>query len=426
MIKNKNAFTIVELLIVIAIIGILSTIGIVTFSKVRIESRDMQRSSRISIVAEALEKYYDQNGIYPSCASMTTQTANNVATSTLKGIDPSVLATPSASTGTNSFSSCTGDPATDVFVYVCGASCSQYTLKYKEESTGLPISLVSRRAALSDIHMNDPTVASSTQINLSWTTITSATSYTWQIATNSNFTTGLVENSTTSATAASTGLTTGTLYYYRVMPRTASNVGSWSNTVSANTLVNPPASYNISASNTYNTLTATSNATCQAGVTVKYDWYKNGSLWKDDSIEKTVSYTMDWGEGTTITVNSFCVTTTGSISTLVAATNNANMTRSGFPWAYVGYEDWHYMRWDGGCPAYTTSQNFYWNSGGAIHANGNTPNPGSYYSGDTAWGDGGTNVTLTCNGPWGVVTASAWHRYGPGCVPDILSDACYH
>lgn len=68
--KTTNGFTIVEILVVIAIIGILATIGILSYSRVQANARDMQRSSKITIIAEALEKYYDKNGEYPGCADM--------------------------------------------------------------------------------------------------------------------------------------------------------------------------------------------------------------------------------------------------------------------------------------------------------------------------------------------------------------------
>jgi type IV pilus assembly protein PilE len=69
--KSKSGFTIVELLVVIAVIGILTTIGIMSFTRYQASSRDTQRSSRTTLIAEALEKYYDKNGEYPSCSTLT-------------------------------------------------------------------------------------------------------------------------------------------------------------------------------------------------------------------------------------------------------------------------------------------------------------------------------------------------------------------
>lgn len=142
MIKNTSGFTLIELLVVIAIIGILATISIMSFSAIQTGARNNQRSSRITVLSESLEKYYDKNGEYPSCSDMM-QTPATIVSNTLKDIDPNVLASPTAANGTNSITSCTGDPATDVFVYIGGGT--QYTLKYLEEGTGNVVSTNSRR-----------------------------------------------------------------------------------------------------------------------------------------------------------------------------------------------------------------------------------------------------------------------------------------
>ena len=142
--KITNGFTIIELLVVVAIVGVLATIGIVTFSSVQSGVRNTQRSTKITIISEALEKYYEKNGEYPSCAVLTT-TASTVTTTVLRGLDPNVLTSPSASLGTNSIT-CTdisGSSDSSVFAYV--GDSSQWTLKYKEEGSGNTKSLDSRR-----------------------------------------------------------------------------------------------------------------------------------------------------------------------------------------------------------------------------------------------------------------------------------------
>ena len=63
--KNKG-FTLIELLIVIAIIGILSTLLMVNFIGVRQRARDTQRKANISQIQSALEEYRADQGNYPT------------------------------------------------------------------------------------------------------------------------------------------------------------------------------------------------------------------------------------------------------------------------------------------------------------------------------------------------------------------------
>lgn len=80
-IKKNKGFTVLELLVVVAIIGILSAIIMASLNSSRSKGRDAKRIEELRQMVNALELYYNVNGVYPSRAqlySATNQTqANN-------------------------------------------------------------------------------------------------------------------------------------------------------------------------------------------------------------------------------------------------------------------------------------------------------------------------------------------------------------
>jgi len=67
--KNKQAFTLVELLVVVFIIGLLTSITIYSIQNSKAKSRDVKRVNDISQIQMALEKYYNKNQNYPAVLS---------------------------------------------------------------------------------------------------------------------------------------------------------------------------------------------------------------------------------------------------------------------------------------------------------------------------------------------------------------------
>lgn len=65
--RNKfSGFTIIEVMVVVAVISILATIGTAKYTEVQRNTRDKERVADIEIVQTALEIFYDKNGYYPS------------------------------------------------------------------------------------------------------------------------------------------------------------------------------------------------------------------------------------------------------------------------------------------------------------------------------------------------------------------------
>lgn len=250
--KTSRGFTIIEILVVIGVIAILTTISAVSFVRYQVDARDSQRANRAVIISEALEKYYDKNGEYPSCSAMTAAGAT-VTTTTLPGVDPAVLITPKAVAGeTNSIDLCTAlsaSSSTDSFAYVgdgsatcdTGTSCLQYSLQYVDETTGTVKTITSRRttdfATSGNITDLATTMINFQQIDLNWSDIANSSSYVVQMDSSASFNAGTLSQwSTTSSDRSVTGLVAGTAYYFRVAPVSITGQGSWSNIRNATTL----------------------------------------------------------------------------------------------------------------------------------------------------------------------------------------------
>jgi len=99
--KSSSGFTIVEILVIILIIGILSTILILTYSGIQIRQRNTTRVSDIKLIQSNLETFYAQSGFYPSLADMNSRTWT---TNNLKGLEPTTLQDPSSKVSALRFS----------------------------------------------------------------------------------------------------------------------------------------------------------------------------------------------------------------------------------------------------------------------------------------------------------------------------------
>jgi type II secretion system protein G len=65
----SRGFTLIELLVVIAIIGILITVGSVSYTRAVKLSRDAKRKTDLEQIRQALETYRAETGSYPTAAA---------------------------------------------------------------------------------------------------------------------------------------------------------------------------------------------------------------------------------------------------------------------------------------------------------------------------------------------------------------------
>ena len=81
---KNSGFTILELLVVVAIIGILTALAMALLSDTRARSRDARRLSDVGEIEKALNLYYAGIGNFPISVSTTTITGDDAVSTALK------------------------------------------------------------------------------------------------------------------------------------------------------------------------------------------------------------------------------------------------------------------------------------------------------------------------------------------------------
>ncbi len=271
--QRKHAFTIAELLIVIVVIAILATIGIASYTIYQKHARDTRRESSAQAIAEALEKYYEQNGEYPGCGALTSGNAASI----LGSIDTSILKAPKDSADAANSITCQALdslPQGDKFFYSgdtsagcqTGPACAKWVLTWRKERGGTG-ELKSRRSE--SLAVTTPvitaTAAGPAQINTSWTAVANAVSYNIQYSTSASFASFTTRNSASLSTSF-TGLTPDTTYYFRVQAVQPGTTSGWSAVAQAKTAAITAPSVSISAvMSGSNAVGTASSGTCSSG-----------------------------------------------------------------------------------------------------------------------------------------------------------------
>ena len=101
---NIRAFSVIELIIIIVILGILITIGAVNLSSSLVLARDDERKNDIQSISITLEGYYTSKMTLPSYPSTEELTNNETAiVNSLKNVDIKIFRAPGVSDAANTF-----------------------------------------------------------------------------------------------------------------------------------------------------------------------------------------------------------------------------------------------------------------------------------------------------------------------------------
>jgi type IV pilus assembly protein PilA len=85
---RKGGFTLIELMIVVAIIGILAAIAIPNFLRFQLKAKSSEGKTNIAAIRTAEQSYYSEFGVYVSTANATPTTAPTSAKQTFGVPDP--------------------------------------------------------------------------------------------------------------------------------------------------------------------------------------------------------------------------------------------------------------------------------------------------------------------------------------------------
>ncbi len=121
----KRGFTIIELLVVMAVIGILASIMFVTFSTLQAKSRDTRRIEDVREIQKALGMYYVDKNHYPAAETAVA----------LDGSDEisAILIQSGAISGIS------GDPVRPTYEYMYqSAGVGDYTITFCLETDSIP------------------------------------------------------------------------------------------------------------------------------------------------------------------------------------------------------------------------------------------------------------------------------------------------
>ena len=400
-VKTNRAFTIVEVVVVISVVAILSSLAVITFNSIRQDTRDATRQGNATIISEALEKYYEKNGEYPSVASIANDLSGNTGTAVASklSIPAASLVMPNMPNNATNGIIRGSEPYNNYIAYEAvsadndpscqnsaNGGCDQFTLRYMEEATEEVKVIESRHSsrpatARLDLELS---VTSISSINATWTPVSQATSYELQRSL-SNDMSSPVTTTHTVTNSSSTGLAADTTYFFRVRAVLPETFSDWSDVQSETTssISLPTGTISITATMSGTNARGTaSGGTCPSGSTIErqINYQINGGTWKGYVIGSPRDVAATEGYTYTFQAQAHCKTSTTSgpwaTSTTASVTRSVTVPSGLTITATMSGTNARGTATGGSCPAGTTIERQLRYNG----TNSNTAGPWSSYT----------------------------------------------
>lgn len=147
--KNQKGFTLIEVLVVIAIIGMLAGLVLIALNNARAKGRDGKRTADFKQIVTAMALYYNQNGSWPSSGGnwvcVGAPSAEKCYTNTYFGLDSLVTAlstylptmpTIGADAGTSGYNRFFYNSSVAAAAFGAGSPAGAYMYRIKETPFG--------------------------------------------------------------------------------------------------------------------------------------------------------------------------------------------------------------------------------------------------------------------------------------------------
>ena len=117
--KRQRGLTLIEIMLVIVLLGVLTTSGLASYVASQRLARDNKRKTDLQVIAQALEQYKSEHGVYPS-ENFCDSSLGAITACGCKNTDPHPISCPVPGTDWSAGNSWDGSPGTFIWQNLVG------------------------------------------------------------------------------------------------------------------------------------------------------------------------------------------------------------------------------------------------------------------------------------------------------------------